>query len=113
MKARMSKAGPKYYNNINNRKASTTMAQLCTNYCALNSYFHQFGKVASPYYEYGYGKETVRYFLLECQRFKNESMKLRREVGTGRMKIVWLLRNKSMTSHTMEYISSIRRLQSR
>jgi ribonuclease HI len=110
---RMSKIGAKYYNNINNRKISTTLAQLRTGHCALNGYLHRFGKAASPYCECGYGKETVQHFLLECQRFKNEWKKLRTEVGTGRMKIAWLLGNKNMASHTMEYIGSTGRLQMR
>ena len=113
MKARTSKVGPKYYNNINSRKASTTLAQLRTSHCALNGYLNRFGKVTSPYCECGYGKETVQHFLLECRRFKNERTKLRTEVGTGRMKIAWLLGNKGMASHTMEYIGSTGRLQSR
>lgn len=61
-KARARKVGPKYYRNIRNRKACTTLAQ---------SIAVTFGKVISPYYKGGYGKETVRHFFLECRRFKN------------------------------------------
>ena len=111
--ARTSKVGPKYYNNIESRKACTTLAQLRTAHCALKGYLHRFGIVASPYCECGYGKETVQHFLLECRLFKNERRKLRTEIGTGRMKIAWLLGNKNVTSHTMEYIGCTGRLQSR
>jgi hypothetical protein len=40
-------------------------------------------------------------------------MKLRKEVGTGQMKIAWLLGNKNAASHIMEYIGSTGRLQNR
>jgi hypothetical protein len=98
---------------IGSRKACTTLAQLRTAHCALNGYLYRFGKVASPYCDCGYGKETVQQFLLERWRFKNERKKLRMEVGTGRIKIACLLGNKKMTSHVMEYISSTGRLPSR
>ena len=111
--ARSSKIGPKYYGNLGSRRVCTTLAQLRTGHCALNGYLHRFGKANSPYCECGYGKETVQHFLLECRRFKNERKKLRQEVGTGRMKIAQLLGNKDLASHTMEYVDSTGRLQTR
>jgi hypothetical protein len=48
---------------------------------------------------------------LECRRFKNERKVLRQEVGTGWMKIAWVLGNRNMSSHTMEFIDSTGRLQ--
>jgi hypothetical protein len=88
-------------------------AQLRTGHCTLNDYLHRFGKADSPFCECGYRKETVQHYLLECRWYKNEKKKLRHEVGIGRMKIVWLLGNKNMASHIMEYVDSTGRLQSR
>jgi hypothetical protein len=103
-KARASKVGLKYYSNIRNRKACTTLPQPIAVI---------FGKVISPYYKCGYGKETVRHFLLVCRPFNNERRKLTSEVGTGRIKISRFLGNETMVSHTMEYISDTGRPQTR
>ena len=113
MKRKYAKTGPKLYNEIENRNGAAKMAQLRTGHCGLNRYLHRFGIKNSPYCQCGYGKETVQHFLLECRRFKNERKKLRQEVGTGRMKIAWLLGNKNMASHIMEYADSTGRLQTR
>jgi hypothetical protein len=44
---RRGNCGPKLYNQINNRRTTTQIAQLRTGYCALNKYLHRFGRRSS------------------------------------------------------------------
>lgn len=43
---RRGKLGPKLYNEINNRRTDTQIAQLRTGHCGMNKYLHRFGKRA-------------------------------------------------------------------
>jgi len=102
-KVEQSRAHQKYYRNLSSRKACATLVQLRSGHCALNSYLHRFGKADS---KCGYGNETVQHFLLECCLFRDERKKLRKEVGTGRIKVAWLLGSRSMASHILEYTTT-------
>jgi hypothetical protein len=64
-----------------------------------------------PYCECGCGKETVEHYLLECPKHWEQRKTLRKNVGTGRMKMRILLGDIKMIKHTMEYITTTRRLE--
>ena len=103
-------SGPKLYNNIASRSTCARLAQLRTGHCGLNKYLHRFGKTQSPFCNCGYGKETVEHFLLECGNYKEQRKLLRKNVGTGKMKLNRLLGDTSIIKHTMEYIRTTGRL---
>jgi len=105
------KNGPKLYNQIANRSTATTIAQLRTGHCGLNHYLHRFGKTTSPYCECGYGKETVEHYLLECRKYKEQRKRLRKDVGTGKMKVGILLGDPTKIKHTMKFIKETERLE--
>ena len=108
---RRGKCGPKLYNEINNRRTATRIAQLRTGHCGLNKYLHRFGKRSSPYCECGYGKETVEHYLMECRNYKEQRKALRKNVGLGRMKLHEILGNAKIIKHTMEYTKATKRLE--
>jgi hypothetical protein len=87
MKRKGNKNGLKLYNEIIKRKTAAIIVQLRMGYCELNHYFHRFGINGSPYYEYGYEKELVEHYLLECKKYREQKKRLRMEIGTGKMKI--------------------------
>jgi hypothetical protein len=91
MKGRHAKTGPSLYNEIINKHGAAMIAQLRTGHCGLNRYLHRFSLRNSSYYQCGYGKETVEYYLLECRNHRDQRKKLRREVGRGKMRMEALL----------------------
>jgi RNase H len=104
------KTGPSLYNEIEHRNEAAKIAQLRTGHCGLNRYLHRFGIKNSPYCQCGYGKETVEHYLLECRNYREQRKKLRREVGTGKMRVETLLGERMAIKHTLEYIKETGRL---
>lgn len=83
------------------------MAQPRTGHCGLNYYLWRFKKVESAECEmYGYEKETIERYQVECPSFWRERRELRRKVSVGRMRIAILLGEKEAVGVTMEYISA-------
>ena len=111
MQRKGNKIGPKLYNEIANRKDAATIAQLRTGHCGLNQYLHRFGKTGSPYCECGYGKETVEHYLLECNKYKEQRKRLRKEVGVGKMKVGVLLGDPKMIKHMLTFVKETGRLE--
>jgi hypothetical protein len=109
-KRKNAKTGPKLYNEIESRSGAAKIAQLRTGHCGLNRYLHRFGIKNSPYCQCGYGKETVEHYLLECRNYREQRKKLRRETGTGKMRVEILLGDPKTIKHTLEYIKETGRL---
>ena len=105
-KSKRIKSGPGLYNEISNRSAATTIAQLRTGHCWLNLYRFRFDLTKSPYCKCGYGKENVEHYLLECKNYKIQRKKLRQDVGAGKMRTAHLLGDPMLIKHTMAYIKS-------
>jgi ribonuclease HI len=110
MKGRQAKTGPALYNEIASRRGAAIIAQLRTGHCGLNRYLHRFSLRNSPYCQCGYGKETVEHYLLECREYREQRVKLRREVGRGKMRMEILLGDPKAIKHTLEYIEETGRL---
>jgi hypothetical protein len=49
--------------------------------------------------------------VLECRKYKEQRMALRKNVGTGRMKLDRLLGDVKIIKHTVEYINATNRLK--
>ena len=111
MKGKHMKTGPALYNEIEDRNSAAKIAQLRTGHCGLNRYLHRFGISNTPYCQCGYGKETVEHYLLECRKFREQRMKLRKEIGTAKMRVTRLLGDTKLIKHTMEYINATGRLE--
>jgi len=111
MGGKYAKTGPKLYNELENRKNAARIAQLRTGHCGLNKYLHRFGKKNSSYCQCGCGKETGEHYLLECRNYKEQRKKLRREVGTGKMRTATLLGDLKLIKYTLEYIQATERLE--
>ena len=71
-------------------------------HCRLNRYLHGFGIKNTPYCTCRYGKETVEHYLLECRNYAEQRKKLRREVGTGKMRVEILLGDPKMIKNTLD-----------
>lgn len=104
MKGKYAKMGPMLYNEMPNRNAATKIAQLWTGHCGLNSYLFRFGLKNLSYSQCGYGKETVEHYFIECQNYREERKKFKREVGAGKMRVVRLLEDPELIKYTVEYI---------
>ena len=74
-----------------NGAAKIAQSQLRTGHCGLNRYLYHFGTKNSPYCQCGYGKETEEHYLMECRNYREQRKKLRRESGTGKMRVEILL----------------------
>ena len=101
-KEKYAKIGPALYNEIEDRSSAAKIAQLRTGHCGLNRYLHRFGITNTPYCQCGYGKETVEHYLLECRKFREQRKKLRKEVGTVKMRVAGLLGDTRLIKHTLE-----------
>ena len=110
MKRKRNKNDIKLYNEIVNRKTTATITQLRMRHCGLNHYFHRFDINESPYCKCGYDKETMEHYLLECRNYKEQRKKLRKNVGTGRMKVGILLGDTATIKHMTEFIKETGRL---
>jgi hypothetical protein len=110
MKGRQAKTGPALYNEIAGRRGAAIIAQLRTGDCGLNRYLHRFSLRNSSYCRYGYGKETVEHYLLECREYRDQRGKLRREVWREKMWMEVLLGDPKIIKHTLEDIKETNRL---
>ena len=109
-KGKYAKTGPKLYNEIENRNGAAKIAQLRMGHCGLNRYLYRFSIRNSPYCQCGYGKETVEHYLLECRNYREQRKKLRREAGTGKMRVEILLGDPKTIKYTLDYINETGRL---
>ena len=107
MKGKYTKTGSALYNEIEDRNSA---AKIGTGHCGLN--LHRFGIKNTPYCQCGYGKETVEHYLLECRKFREQRKKLRKEVGTVKMRVARLLGDTKLIKHTVEFINATGRLES-
>ena len=105
------KTGPALYSEIEDRNSAAKIAQLRTGHCGLNRYLNRFGIRNSPYCQCGYGKETMEHYLLECRKFREQRTKLRKKVGTTKMRVARLLGDTKLIKHTLEYINATGRLE--
>src|SRR5947207_12439867 len=94
------------------RNSATKIAQLRTGHCGLNRYLYRFDIKNTSYYHYKYKKETMKHYLLECRKFREQRKKLRKEVEIAKMRVARLLGNTKLIKHTLEYINAIGRLES-
>ena len=91
MKGKHTKTDPALYNEIEDRNSAAKIAQLRTGHYGLNRYLHRFGIMNTLYCQCGYGKETMEHYLLEYRKFREQRKKLRKEVGTVKMRVARLL----------------------
>ena len=56
-------------------------------------------------------RERERDYLLECRRYHDERIKLRKEIGTGRLTMGKLLGDAQAMRHTLEYVKATKRLE--
>ena len=105
------RAGQKYYKAAKTRKTATTLAQLRTGHCQLNSYLYRFKKVASPYCQCRYQPETVQHYMLECRNYKKERDWLQRKIGYHNMRLGIMLGDPKMIHHTAKYIEMTKRMK--
>ena len=97
--------GQTLYNSVQQRSGCAILTQLRTGHCSLNSYLFRFNKAESAECPHcGYTKETVEHFLLECPVYWEERHMLRTKVGSTRMTLSGLLRDKVVVNATLEYI---------
>src|SRR5438045_9296267 len=87
----MQRQVPTLYNKIENRNGAAKIAQLRTGHCGLNRHLYHFDIKGSPCCQCGHGKETVEHYLMECRNYREQMKKLRREAGTGKMRMEILL----------------------
>ena len=111
MKEKYMKTDSALYNEIEEQNSATKIAQLRTGHCGLNHYLHRFDKKNTLYCQYGYEKETMDHYLLECQRFREQRKKLRKKIGTVKMRTTRLLEDTNLIKHTLEYINATGRLE--
>ena len=103
--------GTKYYGSAPTRKSATTLVQMCTGHCGLNSYLNRFKKIPSAYCDCKYQKETVQHYLLECRRYKVERDTLRRIIGNERIKMEILLGKPTYIKHIAKYVEETKRFK--
>lgn len=74
--AKRIQSGIKTVYSLPNRYTAARVIQLRTGHCRLNKYLHSIDARHRPYCEYGYGKETVEHYLLECNKYKDQRKQL-------------------------------------
>src|SRR5436190_23445777 len=112
MKEKYTKFDSTLYNKIEDRNSATKIAQLQTGHCELNRYLHRFDIKNTSYCQYEYEKETIKHYLLEYRKFREQKKKLRKEIGIVKMRVARLLGNTKLIKHTVEYINATGRLES-
>jgi hypothetical protein len=100
------KTGAKLYNAISRRQTVATLARLRTGHCGLKQHLYRLSIEDSPFCECKQGQETVEHYLLECRRYAKQRCTLRKEVGTGGMRVDKLLGEPKNIRHTMEYVAT-------
>ena len=79
------KTGEQLYGGLP-RKQLANLVRLCTGHCRLNSYLNRHRIIEDPTCECGHGVETVKHFLLMCQKHEEPRNKLRKKVGWRNMR---------------------------
>ena len=87
------------------------LVQLRTGHCGLNRYLHRLGLKNTSYYECGYRKETMEHFFLQCQKYRKQRRRLRKEVGGWNMRMDKLLGDPKLIRHAMDYVNETDRLK--
>jgi RNase H-like protein len=107
------KTGTKLYNAIPSRQTVATLVRLRTGHSGLKQHLYRLSIEDSPYGECKQGQETVEHYLLECRRYTKQRCtlryRLRKEVGTGGMRVDKLLGEPKNIRHTMEYVATTKR----
>jgi ribonuclease HI len=102
---------PKLYGALQQRKHVVWIMQLCPGHCHLNEYLRRFKIIETSDCECSWGKETVDYFLLNCELYDEERDRLRRRVGAQGMRISTLLGDTGTVQETVEYIERTGRFE--
>jgi hypothetical protein len=84
LKRRDVMAGQTLYNSISSRNTVATLVQLRTGHCGLNHYLHRFKRARTPYCSYGYAKEAVEHYSLECRLYYKQRKELWKKIGPVR-----------------------------
>ena len=53
----------------------------------------------------------MEHYLLECRKFREQRKKLRKEIGTMKMRVARLLGDTKVITYTLEYIKATGRLE--
>ena len=104
------KTGKKIYNDLTRREA-TTLARLRTGHCGLNLYLSKRKIIEDATCECGRGAETVKHFLLDCERFKTQRQALQAKIGQRHMREERLLGDKRWVKHTINYVMETERFE--
>src|ERR1700739_2348446 len=97
---------------MKHRSACSTLAQLQTGHCGLNSYLYRFNKVESAQCQHcGHNQDTVEHFLLECDKHWETRSELHNKVGTGNMMLANLLGKKELVGATLEFVAATGRFK--
>ena len=105
-------SGPKLYQKLETRRDITNLIRLRTEHCGLKNYLYKIGKEESPLCSCGNNaKETVKHLLLKCEIYEEQRDKLRRELGTGTLRMEILLGNSKAIKHMLEFVKSTGRLE--
>ena len=103
---------PKLYQSLEIRRDIADLIRLRTEHCGLNNYLHKIGREESPLCSCGNNaKETVKHLLLKCEIYEKQREKLRRELGTGTMRLEILLGNSKAIKQTLELVKNTGRLE--
>ena len=98
-------SGIKLYGGISNRRDAAALVRLRTGHCSLNQYLHRFGIEDDPRCNCGDGiVETVKHFLLHCDKYERLRDKLRKKVGAGNMRMEKLLGSPEHIIEALEFI---------
>jgi ribonuclease HI len=111
-KLKRPKQSSRIYEKLRKRKHIAWIARLRTGHCSLNGYLKRF-RIMDDDTCPGCGdtKETVKHYLLVCQKYEKLRDKMRRAVGVGGMRLEKLLGNPRRIQETAEFIESTERFQ--
>ena len=102
------KTGKKMYNEMS-REEMAILVRLRTGHCGLNHYLNKRQIVEDPNCECGKGIETVKHYLLDCQRYKTQRQILQAKVGRRNMREERLLGDKRWANYTTQYVKETKR----
>ena len=98
------------YEKLSKRKHIAWVARLRTGHCSLNNYLERFNIIDdATCLGCGDAKETVRHFLLVCQKYERSRDEMRKKVGVGGMRMEKLLGDPRRIKDTVEFIKSTER----
>jgi len=106
------KPSSQIYEWLSKRKHIAWIARLRTGHWSLNIYLKCFNIVYEPTFpECGDANETVKHFLLMCQKYERWRDRMRKAVGVGGMKVEKLLGDSWRIKDTIEFIESMERFE--